>query len=719
MNSGEKYQKKSLAAIGLEQLTNLLKRPNEGDFLRRELNALIHQLAEEKTKNFLSQQAAKETSDRREAQLQKDYQAESSKLRSELDAANLKISCLTKDLLDAQARRAGHWAKFENEKKKNAQLEKKVALLEKDNKRMATSLALRLGTAIIQAKTLKGFLRLPFAVMLAFRLHKEKLQNSGRKAIKPPLAAESKSPVNSLLTGNDKTSPEPAPPPVHKLKYTAKPPKEIRVALICDEFTYQSFAPEFTPIVLEPDTWRQQFENEKPELFLCESAWSGVDSARRPWKGRIYASENLKAENRNILLEILEYCQARGIKTVFWNKEDPAHFTDRKHDFVKTAALFDYVFTTAEECVQSYRAEYGCRNVFCLPFATQPRMFNPIETTERTQNVVFAGSWYANHLERCENMGKIFSAIKRSPYSLEIYDRFYGDSDLNHKFPAKYAATIKPNVPFAKMPSVYKSSVFGLTINTVKDSKTMFARRAFELMSSNTLVLTNWSRGMHEMFTGLVLDLEKDPDVLARLSMEEVDRLRDEALHEVLEKHTYEHRFREILDAIDLPYLKDDPTLTIVACASGEDDVVRAIRIFRKQAVPGARLLVVLDGRVRDIDAAPLFSKYNDGDINLVALSYIERYMKADNDIIETSHFALISLERALTPNALRRAMLHLCYLGDDLIALDQGEKYRFSEGVQLANVIGTRNEFRRVLAERGARVDRRFYSLGSGVSQQ
>ncbi|OZO45849.1 hypothetical protein CGU37_27150, partial [Pseudomonas fluorescens] len=178
--------------------------------------------------------------------------------------------------------------------------------------------------------------------------------------------------------------------------------KTIRAAVILDEFSANSFDDSFDGVHLHPERWRDQFEAHRPEVFFCESAWSGRDSKLRPWKGKIYASKNFPRENRGILLEILEHCRANKIPTVFWNKEDPTHYTDRVHDFVKTAANFDHVFTTAEECVASYKADYGLKSVHALPFATNPGLFNPIEAAPRSEAVVFAGSWYANHIERSE-----------------------------------------------------------------------------------------------------------------------------------------------------------------------------------------------------------------------------------------------------------------------------------------------------------------------------
>jgi|GEM_PF-5831040 len=259
-------------------------------------------------------------------------------------------------------------------------------------------------------------------------------------------------------------------------------PKDVKVAILADEFTYNCFKYECTPVVFEPDNWFETFEKEQPALFLCESAWSGVDSEKRPWKGRVYASCNFSTENRTTLLQILDYCKKRHIPTVFWNKEDPTHYTDRAHDFVKTAVLFDHIFTTAEECVEMYRKDYGCKSVHCMPFAAQPKLFNPIETYQRTDEVIFAGSWYRQHEQRSKEMEQIFDAILASGHGLKIYDRFFGSPDPLHFFPEQYKPYILPSLPFTEIDRAYKGSRFALNINTVVDSRTMFARRVFELM---------------------------------------------------------------------------------------------------------------------------------------------------------------------------------------------------------------------------------------------
>ena len=50
-----------------------------------------------------------------------------------------------------------------------------------------------------------------------------------------------------------------------------------------------------------------------------------------------------------------------------------------------------------------------------------------------------------------------------------------------------------------------------LNINTVTDSDTMFARRVFELMSSNTLVISNYSEEWNCFGDNIILPMGKNP----------------------------------------------------------------------------------------------------------------------------------------------------------------------------------------------------------------
>lgn len=502
----------------------------------------------------------------------------------------------------------------------------------------------------------------------------------------------------------------------HKDGVAAKDLSELKVSLLCDEFTYNSFKDEFQPIVIEPDNWRALFERDKPDLFFCESAWSGVNSVRRPWKGRVYTSTNFKSENRKELLGILRYCKEHDIPTVFWNKEDPSHYDDKIHNFVDTAARFDVVLTTDVQCVERYKRDHGLTRVDCLPFATNPRIFNPAETGEggRTENVVFAGSWYAYHEERSAVMRQIFDAVIDSGRELEIYDRFHGRDDPNHAFPEEYRAYTRPAVAHADIDKVYKSSVFGLNVNTETQSPTMFARRVYELMSCNTLCVSNHSVGMERMFGDTVVFLDRDPEALARLTREDIDDKRARALREVLRSHTYKERFKTIVRAARIPFVDRGAQLTVACVVDSHASARAALVFFNRQAlsIPDAALLLVLAESIPDNDVAQYYEQYNRLGVAVLSWSCLERYAERPAAAIRTSHFALVDPARDVVPDYIANAFLHACYAGDAILALGQDRKYRFESRGEVGDVIADSRWFLQLLRSRGQSLQARFYGV-------
>ncbi|MBF0803572.1 MULTISPECIES: glycosyltransferase [unclassified Neisseria] len=503
-----------------------------------------------------------------------------------------------------------------------------------------------------------------------------------------------------------------------KRNFAHKKAKELKVAIILDEFSFNSFKDEFTPLIITPNNWKIVFAQQKPDLFFCESAWSGTDSVTRPWKGKIYASVNFPKENRNELLEILDYCHTHGIPTIFWNKEDPAHYSDRIHDFVKTACLFDFVFTTAQECVEQYKQEYGLENVYALPFATNPAIFNPIDNpqTPRTEKMVFAGSWYANHINRSQTMHQLFDNLIDSGYELEFYNRYYGNDDPNHLIPEQYRQYEKPNVPNEETARLYKSSLFGLNLNTVTDSETMFARRVFELMSSNTLVVSNHSKGMEKMFGSNVVFLDSEPGRLKTLNQEEIERIREENLNNVLANHTYQKRFENILNTVGIIYNQEQEKVTLTVKISDARQLQEEIRIF-KQKFGGDkyRLLAILTDAISDLDAAELYSTFNYQKINILAESYVYRYGNEHSQYLETPYFALTDSLENLQHAFIEKALLHSSYIQDNYIALTahKKQKYIFESKMKMNHIFASAQKFTEAITHFGQTMDYPIYYIG------
>lgn len=412
---------------------------------------------------------------------------------------------------------------------------------------------------------------------------------------------------------------------VREIDARAKAPRtasHVRMAMVADPFTYNSFKFECDVVSIHPERWREQFEQHAPEIFFCESAWTGT-RPEREWRGQIYASNAWAQENRNILIEILEHCRSHGIPTVFWNKEDPSHYDDRRHDFVKTALMFDHIFTTDESCVDRYRNEWGAASVHTLPFAAQPLLYNPANApAERRPGAIFAGSWYANHIGRSAAMSSILDSLIDSGTEVVIHDRFHGDSDPNHLFPEKYRAYTRPAIPHAALARAYKEYEFGLNFNTETRSPTMFARRVFELAMSGTIVVSNYSRGVERFFGDDVVFLDRAPGRLQEMSAEERRSMREAAMRKVLSKHTYAHRLECVLDVAGISYDKPDGRVDALAVVTTRHKATDAARQVNQLAERRGHLTLVTSPSMPASQAQDFYRDFASDTTSVVGASF-------------------------------------------------------------------------------------------------
>ena len=130
-----------------------------------------------------------------------------------------------------------------------------------------------------------------------------------------------------------------------------------------------------------------------------------------------------------------------------------------------------------------------------------------------------------------------------------------------------------------KMPNIYKESKFGLNINTVTNSYTMFARRIFELMSSNTFVLSNFSKGIYDIFKDNVIYLNKENKL--DLNNVNIEKIIEENLYNILENHNYTKRFQYILDSINFNYEKEICDVTLLYALNDFNDLENILNHFK------------------------------------------------------------------------------------------------------------------------------------------
>jgi hypothetical protein len=460
--------------------------------------------------------------------------------------------------------------------------------------------------------------------------------------------------------------------------------KDIKVAIIMDEFSYNSFKYEFDALEVEPENWREIFQTEKPDIFLCESAWHGINPETKPWARKISTNTNSKKENRTELLEILDYCREHSIPTIFWNKEDPTHYHNEVSSFADTASKFDHIFTSAEECIKDYEADYGHHSVHSLMFAAQPRLFNPIEDDERTNDVIFAGSWYAHHPRRCEEMKNIFDSVLDQGYKLKIYDRtYYSKLNDSYNFPSEYQDFVNPSVSHDQMAKVYKESKYAININTVTDSNTMFARRAFELILCNTLVLSNHSKGLEKLFKDNVVFMDQNG-----INLEHSAERRLKNLYNVLKNHTYTNRFKQILDTINYPYLETDKTVTLYYQTKTPEETENAIKHFQTIDYPYKKATIIqTNNDTRIGDTTP------HQNITMIPSKNSEELEGLKND---SNYF--IFTDTDLKPDFIWKALLHYSYI-ETKYGITEGKNFRFKKTIQTTNTLFSSQNFEKTVS--------------------
>ena len=362
--------------------------------------------------------------------------------------------------------------------------------------------------------------------------------------------------------------------------------KQLVVATVMDDFSFTSYKYECSLNQLSPNNWKNELIEIKPELLLIESAWRGKDDL---WGSKI-------GHKSQELIDIIAYCNENNIPTAFWNKEDPIHF----QTFINIANLFDFIFTTDVDMIEQYKALLNHNNVYLLPFAAQPKFNNPIEKYERKDAFCFAGAYYVKYPERTKDLGNFVLSLSEK-YDIDIYDRNYGKNDENYMFPKTYKPFIVGTLAFEEIDKAYKGYNFAINLNSIKQSQTMFARRVYELLASNTITISNFSKGVRLFFGDLVITTDNEIELLRRVDEISKDnvvmkKIKLLALRNVMKQHTYQDRFAYICEKVfNLPKLDLFPTVMILSKVSTQNEYDSIIENYKRQDYKNKNIIIVSD----------------------------------------------------------------------------------------------------------------------------
>ncbi|MGB6405896.1 MAG: glycosyltransferase, partial [Planococcus donghaensis] len=331
--------------------------------------------------------------------------------------------------------------------------------------------------------------------------------------------------------------------------------------------------------------------------------------------------------------------------------EDPVHFGT----FLGVAELVDTVFTTDIDCIQKYKEHLGHDKVYLLCFAAQPTIHNPIEVYERQDKFNFAGSYYLKYPIRQRDFG-VLSKVAKDYKGLDIFDRNFNKPHPHYQFPESYQPMIIGTLQPSEIDKAYKGYVYGININTIKQSQTMFARRVFEMLASNTIVISNYSRGVRLLFGDLVISSDEATEVSRQLEKFTEDSLTQkkyklQGLRKVLSHHTYQHRLKYVLEkSFETNLNSDKASILVIAHAQNRYELENIVKSFNAQSYSEKELLILSDLELGDVTEKNITIYNTESKLAKAVESYQEdAYIAVFNAKDSYGRYYLYDLAQSLT----------------------------------------------------------------------
>lgn len=502
-----------------------------------------------------------------------------------------------------------------------------------------------------------------------------------------------------------------------------RPPRRpgLRVAVILDEFSSSALGYEWTQVPITPQNWRRLLEVEPVDLLFVESAWAGNGGA---WRYQLTGTSGVKPAVR----DLLAWCRENGVRSVFWNKEDPVHH----EDFLEAAALFDHVFTTDATMLSSYRDALGNNRVGVLPFAAQPAIHNPVrpDHSHAARDVAFGGMYFTHrHEERRRQMDMLLGAAAavspRMEHGLEIFSRELG-GDERYQFPPPLDSHVVGSLDYSQMLTAYRSYKVFLNVNTVVGSPTMCARRIYEISACGTPVVSTPSPAIDAVFpadevvqVGTAGRAEFTIRALVN-SPELRDRMVHRAQRRIWAEHTYAHRVDHVLGHVGLgdhAVTRAVPQVTALVSSIRPAQLDHVLETVGSQRGVDVQLAYLAHGW--DPDEADLRARTREHGIDQVAILRADRSVplgeclnrlvatadgtlvaKLDDDDLYGPYY-LLDQVNALTYSAadVVGKQAHYVHLtGSDLTALRFGHReHRYTDFVMGPTIVTTAELARRV----------------------
>lgn len=366
-------------------------------------------------------------------------------------------------------------------------------------------------------------------------------------------------------------------------------PYRVPIAIIADEFLYNSFKDIADFKYITPDNYKLVCD--EVEMLLIVTTWRGLHNE---W--RFMGTEGSNANHA--IYELIRYFRGKEKKIIFYSKEDPPNY----QHFLSIAKQCDIIFTSAIEKIEAYKKDCSNDKIYLMRFGINPVYHNPIgcRIKKRKNEVIFSGSWMKKYPERIKEQGMIFDGVLCAKKKLKIIDRNFEQNNWGYLFPLKYYKYISPSINHEQLQKVHKLYDWAINMNSVKDSRTMFANRIYELQAAGNSLISNESVGVKEQFKEVIVAGCKE-DVIAALNAyddEEVYERQVAGIRRIMGSETAFDRVGELLR--NSGYEVVQPIRKVAVLAERITEGIR--RDFEKQTYPHKILLKLDEDAEREIE---------------------------------------------------------------------------------------------------------------------
>lgn len=380
-------------------------------------------------------------------------------------------------------------------------------------------------------------------------------------------------------------------------RYYAK--LNVNIGIIADEFLYNSFKDIANFIYITPKNYKENVN--KIDFLFIASTWNGLN---KEWCG--VATSNSKV--RNILFEVIKAYKDKGIKSVFYSKEDPINYDV----YIDIAKKCDYIFTTERDVVDNYKTDCKNENVDVMSFGINPVYHNPIgiKINKKIDDVLFSGSWYEKYPDRNKETQMIFDGVLEGQSNLKIIDRNFALDNERYFFPKKYLSSISPAIDHNNLQKVHKLYNWAINLNTIKYSTTMFANRIYELQALGNIILSNYSIGVNNMFPNVFLINHKEEvkDILNGFTEEEIYRHQVNGIRRVMSSETSYNRIEKLCEIVGVKNSKVERKVAVIV-----DEITPNIKnMFETQTYKNKKLITkdkFTDKVMKEYDIIAFFNK--------------------------------------------------------------------------------------------------------------